>query len=135
MPSHCTPEKNCPIGGGGGGGRGQQSTGKVISHTSAFRPFHDFPTQQWTNASQHSTKDESAQSEQRGSRSFLTKRMRKTKLRCCLLVGCLTSQQHASVSQGQISSDNSTCCHSEIELVADQIKLSTSPTHSILTLG
>ena len=37
----------------------------------------------------------------------------------CLLVGCLTSQQHASVSQGRICSDNLTCCHTEIE-VADQ---------------
>ena len=37
----------------------------------------------------------------------------------CLLVGCLTSQQHASVSQGGICSDNFTCCHTEIE-VADQ---------------
>ena len=35
------------------------------------------------------------------------------------LVGCLTSQQHASVSQGRICSDNLTCCHKEIE-VADQ---------------
>ena len=33
--------------------------------------------------------------------------------------GCLTSQQHASVSQGRICSDNFTCCHTEIE-VADQ---------------
>ena len=32
------------------------------------------------------------------------------------LVGCLTSQQHASVSPGRICSDNCTCCHSEIEL-------------------
>ena len=32
--------------------------------------------------------------------------------------GCLMSQQHASVSQGWICSDNSTCCHTEIE-VAD----------------
>ena len=39
--------------------------------------------------------------------------------RVCLLVGCLTSQQHASVSQGRICSDNITCCHTEIE-VADQ---------------
>ena len=38
---------------------------------------------------------------------------------CCLLVGCLTSQQHASVSQGRICSDNFTCCYTEIE-VADQ---------------
>ena len=36
-----------------------------------------------------------------------------------LLVGCLTSQQYASVSQGRICSDNLTCCHTEIE-VADQ---------------
>ena len=34
-------------------------------------------------------------------------------------VGCLTSQQHASVSQGRICTDNFTCCHTEIE-VADQ---------------
>ena len=38
--------------------------------------------------------------------------------RNCLLVGCLTSQQQASVSQGRICSDNFTCCHTEIE-VAD----------------
>ena len=37
----------------------------------------------------------------------------------CLLVGCLTSLQQASVSQGRICSDNFTCCHTEIE-VADQ---------------
>ena len=35
------------------------------------------------------------------------------------LVGCLTSQQQASVSQGRICSDNFTCCHTEI-VVADQ---------------
>ena len=40
-------------------------------------------------------------------------------LEVCLLVGCLTSQQHASVSQGRICTDNSTCCHTEIE-AADQ---------------
>ena len=33
-----------------------------------------------------------------------------------LLVGCITSQQHASVSQGQICSDNFTCCHTETEV-------------------
>ena len=38
---------------------------------------------------------------------------------CSLFVGCLTSQQHASVSQGWICSDNFTGCHTEIE-VADQ---------------
>ena len=37
----------------------------------------------------------------------------------CLLVGCLTSQQQASVSQGRTCSDNFTCCHTEIE-AADQ---------------
>ena len=37
----------------------------------------------------------------------------------CLLVGCLTSQQQASVSQWRICSDNFTCCHTEIE-AADQ---------------
>ena len=36
-----------------------------------------------------------------------------------LFVGCSTSQQHASISQGPICSDNFTCCHTEIEL-ADQ---------------
>ena len=37
----------------------------------------------------------------------------------CWLVACLTSQQHASVSQGRICTDNFTCCYTEIE-VADQ---------------
>ena len=36
----------------------------------------------------------------------------------CLLA-CLRSQQHASVSQGRICTDNFTCCHTEIE-AADQ---------------
>ena len=36
-----------------------------------------------------------------------------------LLLACLTSQQHASISRGRIYSDNFTCCHTEIE-VADQ---------------
>ena len=36
-----------------------------------------------------------------------------------LLVGRLTSQQHASVSQGRICEDSFTCCHTEVE-VADQ---------------
>ena len=39
-------------------------------------------------------------------------------LLACLLA-CLTSQQHASVSQGRISTNNFTCCHTETE-VADQ---------------
>ena len=38
----------------------------------------------------------------------------------CLFVGCLTSQQQASVSQGRICTDNFTCCHTEIRIqVAD----------------
>ena len=37
----------------------------------------------------------------------------------CCLVGCLTSQQHASGSQGRICTDSFTCCHTETE-VADQ---------------
>ena len=36
-----------------------------------------------------------------------------------LLAGCLTSQQHASVSQGRICSESCICCHTEKE-VADQ---------------
>ena len=39
-------------------------------------------------------------------------------VKVCLLVGCLTSQQQASVSQGRICSDNFTCCHTQID-VAD----------------
>ena len=38
---------------------------------------------------------------------------------CCLLVACLTYQQHACVSEGWICTDNFTCCHTEVE-VADQ---------------
>ena len=37
----------------------------------------------------------------------------------CLFLGDLTSQQHTSVSQGRICSDNFTCRHTKIE-VADQ---------------
>ena len=36
-----------------------------------------------------------------------------------MFVGCLTSQQQASVSQGRICSDNFACCHTEIK-AADQ---------------
>ena len=36
-----------------------------------------------------------------------------------LFVGCLTSQQQASVSQGRIYSDIFTCCHAEVK-AADQ---------------
>ena len=48
----------------------------------------------------------------------MTKVFRKRE-RFCLFVGCLTSQQYASVSQGQIYLDNCMCCHTELE-VADQ---------------
>ena len=37
----------------------------------------------------------------------------------CLLVACLTPEQHASVSQGQICPDKFTCCYSKTG-VADQ---------------
>ena len=47
----------------------------------------------------------------------------------CLLVGCLTSQKHASVSQGQVFSDNFTCCHTETE-VADQAFYVTQSQHT-----
>ena len=48
-----------------------------------------------------------------------TKAQRRSLIMMLLLfVGRLVSQQHASVSQGHICSDNLTCCHTEIE-VAD----------------
>ena len=42
------------------------------------------------------------------------------------MVGCLTSQQHASVSQGRICSDNFTCCHTEIEVAGPTFYLTQS---------
>ena len=44
----------------------------------------------------------------------------------CLLVGCLTSQQQASVSQGRICSDNFTFCHTEIEVADPRFYLTQS---------
>ena len=44
---------------------------------------------------------------------------RQDRLVLFLFVGCLSSQQHASVSQGRICTDKFTCCHTEIE-AADQ---------------
>ena len=44
----------------------------------------------------------------------------------CLFVGCLTSQQHASVSQGRICSDNFTCCNTEMEAVDQTFHLTQS---------
>ena len=60
------------------------------------------------------------------------------------LVGCLTSQQHASVSQGRICSDSLTCCHTEIEVADQTFHLTqsqytdtgpTSPSADIITPG
>ena len=42
------------------------------------------------------------------------------------LVGCLKSQQHASVSQGRICSNNFTCCYTEIEGADQTIHLTQS---------
>ena len=55
-------------------------------------------------------------------------RQRRTTRRC-LFVGCLTSLQQASVSQGRICSDNFTCCHTEIQ-VADQTFYLTQSQHT-----
>ena len=44
----------------------------------------------------------------------------------CLFVGCWTSQQHASVSQGWICSDNIMCCHTEIEAANQTFHLTQS---------
>ena len=41
-------------------------------------------------------------------------------------VGCLTSQQHASVSQGRTCSDYFTCCHTEIEVAGQTFHLAQS---------
>ena len=60
--------------------------------------------------------------EREGGREKQRERERETETKreiVCLLVGCLISQQQASVSQGRICPDNFTCCHTEIE-VADQ---------------
>ena len=43
-----------------------------------------------------------------------------------VVVGCLTSQQHASVSQARICSDNCTCCHTEIEVADQTVRLAQS---------
>ena len=60
------------------------------------------------------------------------------------LVGCLTSQQHARVSQGRICTDNFTCCHTEIEAADQTFHLTqsqytdtgpTSPSADLITPG
>ena len=48
-----------------------------------------------------------------------TARGKGTWMKLLLFVGCITSQQHASVTQGGPCSDNCTCCHAEME-VGDQ---------------
>ena len=57
--------------------------------------------------------------------------------RVCWLVGCSTSQQHASVSHGRICSDNFTCCHTEIEVAVTQYTYTgpTSPSTDPITPG
>ena len=55
--------------------------------------------------------------------------VRRSSLMWLLFAGCLTSQQHASVSQGRICSDNLTCCHTEIE-VADPTPHLTQSQHT-----
>ena len=44
----------------------------------------------------------------------------------CLFVGCLTSKQHVSISQGRICSDNFTRCHTEIEAAEQTFHLTQS---------
>ena len=51
-----------------------------------------------------------------------------------LFVGCLMSQQHASVSQGRICSDNCMCCQTEIE-VADQTFYLTQTSYASVSQG
>ena len=43
-----------------------------------------------------------------------------------LFVGCLTSQQHASVSKGRFRSHNCKCCHTEIEVAHQTFHLTQS---------
>ena len=68
------------------------------------------------------------------------------RVKCSLLLftGCLTSQQHASVSPGRICSHNFTCCHTETEVADPTFHLtqsqytdtgSTSPSTDPITLG
>ena len=56
-------------------------------------------------------------------------------------VGCLMSQQHPSVFQGRICSDNFTCCHTEMEVAYQTFYLTqsqytdTSPSTDPITPG
>ena len=62
--------------------------------------------------------------ERQGTDRFSWKDLRSTGK--MLLVGSLTSQQHASVSQVRICSDNFTCCHTEIEVANQTFHLTQS---------
>ena len=62
----------------------------------------------------------------------------------CWLLACLTSQQHANVSQGRICSDNCWCCHAEIEVAEPTLYFTvsqyadtgpTSPSSDTITPG
>ena len=63
------------------------------------------------------------------SRDLATLLMNKHDLVLFCFVGCLTSQQHASVFQGRICSDKFTCCHTEIQ-VEDQTFHLTQPQYT-----
>ena len=49
-------------------------------------------------------------------RKGISTKKKETYSKICWLVGCLTSQQHTTVSQRRICSDKFTCCHTEKEL-------------------
>ena len=62
----------------------------------------------------------------------------------CWLVACLTSQQHASVCQGRIYSDDFTCCYTDLEFANQTFHLTqsqytdtgrTSPSTDTITPG
>ena len=76
--------------------------------------LHSHPKELWGNGVRTHAKSKGKIPSTGGSENAAPRR----KTIVCLLVGCLTSQQQASVSQGQICTDNFTCCHTEIE-VAD----------------
>ena len=75
--------------------------GSPLSHPS--RPDQRHPAGQATGKSSYSS----------------AARFPQSKYPVALCVGCLSSQQSASVSHGRVCSDNCTCCHTEIE-VANQ---------------
>ena len=89
----------------------------------------------------YSTSSKCSSSSSSSSSRRRRRRRRRNRIR---IVGCLTSQQHASVSQGRISSDNFTCCHTETEVAYQSFHLTqsqytdtgpTSPTTDPITPG